>query len=253
MARPRRFLRWAALAALVPALIFWLRIPGQPPVDLAATRRRLPGPAPTCNSATTPRRATRSGSPCSGMPPTSRTPGPSRSRPTPGGAVGGDGDSDLPADRRPRDRAAPRLPCDLDRADPRRIVRLPRAPGRVRGLRPPRAGPAKPAGREQRFAVFGDCAQGTAEQRAVAYRAYRAGPDYVVIPGDIVYFQGRIDEYRQRYFPVYNADRAGPGRRRPADPLDPVPGGAGQSRHDQQRPGPGQGGAWRTSITGTSP
>jgi len=65
----------------------------------------------------------------------------------------------------------------------------------------------KGAGQRHRFVVFGDCAAGTAEQRAIAHRAYRLAPDFVAIPGDIVYSQGRINEYRQKYFPVYNSDK----------------------------------------------
>ena len=61
-----------------------------------------------------------------------------------------------------------------------------------------------------RFVVFGDCAAGTPEQRAIAYQAYRAKPDFVFIPGDIVYTRGLISEYRTKYFPVYNAAKASP-------------------------------------------
>ncbi len=61
-----------------------------------------------------------------------------------------------------------------------------------------------------RIAIFGDCAQGTPEQRAVAYQVYQAKPDFVFIPGDIVYTRGLISEYRANYFPVYNAANASP-------------------------------------------
>lgn len=61
-----------------------------------------------------------------------------------------------------------------------------------------------------RFVVFGDCGAGTPEQKEVAYRAYRARPDFVFITGDIVYSRGRISEYRDRFFPAYNADQAAP-------------------------------------------
>jgi acid phosphatase type 7 len=37
-----------------------------------------------------------------------------------------------------------------------------------------------------RFAVFGDCGAGTPSQRKVAYQAYLAKPNFIVIPGDIV-------------------------------------------------------------------
>ena len=61
-----------------------------------------------------------------------------------------------------------------------------------------------------RIAIFGDCAQGTPEQRAVAYQVYKAKPDFVFIPGDIVYTRGLISEYRTNYFPIYNAANASP-------------------------------------------
>jgi len=64
----------------------------------------------------------------------------------------------------------------------------------------------KSAGQDFRFAVFGDCAQDTLPQRAVAYQTYLAKPDFVLIPGDIVYARGQVSEYMVKYFPVYNAD-----------------------------------------------
>jgi acid phosphatase type 7 len=67
----------------------------------------------------------------------------------------------------------------------------------------------KPATEPQRFVVFGDCSADTAGQRAVAYQTFVAQPDYVFIPGDIVYSNGRISEYRAKYFPIYNSDDAG--------------------------------------------
>ncbi|MDQ2949855.1 MAG: metallophosphoesterase family protein, partial [Acidobacteriota bacterium] len=60
------------------------------------------------------------------------------------------------------------------------------------------------------FVAFGDCAAGTPEQRAVAYQAYLQHPDFLFITGDIVYSRGRIAEYRQKFFPVYNSDAASP-------------------------------------------
>jgi 3',5'-cyclic AMP phosphodiesterase CpdA len=64
--------------------------------------------------------------------------------------------------------------------------------------------------REQpyRFAVFGDCGAGGRGQAAVAYRVYQTQPNFAVIPGDMVYDRGRITEYRENFFPYYNADRA---------------------------------------------
>jgi acid phosphatase type 7 len=66
----------------------------------------------------------------------------------------------------------------------------------------------KSAAQTQRFVLFGDCAQDTPAQRAVAYQASRIDPDFLFIPGDIVYSSGRISEYRTKFFPVYNADHA---------------------------------------------
>lgn len=66
----------------------------------------------------------------------------------------------------------------------------------------------KPGGTPVRFVVFGDCAAGTMEQRAIAFQTHRAKPDFVAIAGDIVYSRGLISEYREKYFPIYNADSA---------------------------------------------
>jgi 3',5'-cyclic AMP phosphodiesterase CpdA len=66
------------------------------------------------------------------------------------------------------------------------------------------------AGQPYRFAVFGDCGAGTAEERAVAYQAYQARPDFLLIAGDIVYDRGRVREYREKFWPVYDADVASP-------------------------------------------
>jgi acid phosphatase type 7 len=67
-----------------------------------------------------------------------------------------------------------------------------------------------PKGADQpyRFVSFGDCGAGTAAQKAVAYHAYLARPDFLMITGDIVYSRGRISEYREKFWPVYNADVA---------------------------------------------
>lgn len=59
-----------------------------------------------------------------------------------------------------------------------------------------------------RFVVFGDCGDGSAAEKRIAYQTYALKPDYVVIPGDIIYGSGLISQYLPRYFPVYNADEA---------------------------------------------
>jgi hypothetical protein len=68
----------------------------------------------------------------------------------------------------------------------------------------------KSAAEPYRFVVFGDCGADTPEQRQIAYRTYQSKPDFVMIPGDIVYGKGLISEYREKYWPVYNADQASP-------------------------------------------
>jgi predicted phosphodiesterase len=68
----------------------------------------------------------------------------------------------------------------------------------------------KSAGQAYRFVAIGDIAQGTPAQRAIAERMFLEKPDFVMVTGDIVYGQGRASEYRDRYWPVYNADGASP-------------------------------------------
>lgn len=68
-----------------------------------------------------------------------------------------------------------------------------------------------PRGQSQpyRFAVFGDTGQDSPAQKTIAYELGKAKPDFVFVTGDIVYNRGRISEYRPKYFPIFNADRAG--------------------------------------------
>ena len=68
----------------------------------------------------------------------------------------------------------------------------------------------KSASQPYRFVAFGDCAAGTPEQKPIAYQAFLARPDFVMIPGDIVYERGRVKEYRDQFWPVYNADDPSP-------------------------------------------
>jgi acid phosphatase type 7 len=68
----------------------------------------------------------------------------------------------------------------------------------------------KPRGQKIRFVAFGDNSYGDVSDRATAYNAYRAMPDFVMNTGDNVYEGGRDDEYARYFFPVYNADEAGP-------------------------------------------
>ena len=110
----------------------------------------------------------------------------------------------------------------VDKIDPHRVYRATLdgpGPGEAFGYRVLLAGKPvfeaktrsrKPAGVPRRVLVFGDCAADTDAQRAIADRAYSLSPDLVVVPGDVVYSVGRIGEYRNHFFPVYNADTAGP-------------------------------------------
>lgn len=64
----------------------------------------------------------------------------------------------------------------------------------------------RPAGAPQRFVVFGDGGADTSAQYAVTRQVANARPDYVVLTGDLVYTRGRASEYRDHFFPIYNAD-----------------------------------------------
>jgi hypothetical protein len=57
-----------------------------------------------------------------------------------------------------------------------------------------------------RMVVFGDAAEGTPEQAAIAKAVMTVKPDAVFIAGDLVYPRGRAEEYRKVFFPVYNGD-----------------------------------------------
>jgi predicted phosphodiesterase len=68
----------------------------------------------------------------------------------------------------------------------------------------------QPRGRKIRFVAFGDNSHGAMSDHAVAYQAYRANPDFIMNTGDNVYEGGLDNEYSRYFFPVYNADVAGP-------------------------------------------
>ena len=57
-----------------------------------------------------------------------------------------------------------------------------------------------------KFAVFADCGADTSGQKQVAIETYKFKPDFVFIPGDIVYWSGLASEYHSKFFPIYNAD-----------------------------------------------
>jgi hypothetical protein len=66
----------------------------------------------------------------------------------------------------------------------------------------------KKRGEKVRFVSFGDNANGSEGERAVAYQAYQAHPDFIMNTGDNVYGKGLNSEYIKNFFPVYNADKA---------------------------------------------
>ena len=68
----------------------------------------------------------------------------------------------------------------------------------------------KPRGKKSRFVSFGDNSLGQISDRAIAYHSYKAAPDFVMNTGDNVYSEGLDNEYARYFFPVYNADLAGP-------------------------------------------
>jgi acid phosphatase type 7 len=65
-------------------------------------------------------------------------------------------------------------------------------------------------GQPQRVVVFGDSSKNSDGQRKVAYQTHLLEPDMVLITGDLVYFQGRVGEYRPKFFPIYAAQNASP-------------------------------------------
>ena len=113
-------------------------------------------------------------------------------------------------------------------------VRLVGTPGRViaEGYGTTR----KPRGSAVRFVAFGDNSYGEVGQRAIAYWAYRARPDFVMNTGDNVYESGLDDEYQRYFFPVYNADVASPGIGAPL--LRSVPFYTVIANHDVHAKGP---------------
>lgn len=68
----------------------------------------------------------------------------------------------------------------------------------------------KPRGTPTRFVAFGDNSYGDISDRAIAFHAYQARPDFVMNTGDNVYEGGLDNEYARYFFPVYNADLAAP-------------------------------------------
>lgn len=64
----------------------------------------------------------------------------------------------------------------------------------------------KSASQSYKFVVFGDCGQNNTPQKQVAKQVHKLQPDFIQITGDIVYSRGRISEYREKFYPIYNSD-----------------------------------------------
>ncbi|MBY0503041.1 MAG: metallophosphoesterase family protein [Bryobacteraceae bacterium] len=64
----------------------------------------------------------------------------------------------------------------------------------------------KTAAQRYQFAVFGDCGQNNTPQRQIAKQVQQRQPDFIQVTGDIVYSRGRISEYREKFYPIYNSE-----------------------------------------------
>ncbi|MBX9669634.1 MAG: metallophosphoesterase [Candidatus Obscuribacterales bacterium] len=73
----------------------------------------------------------------------------------------------------------------------------------------------KSAKQAYRFAVVGDIGAGSPGQTAVVNQMELQKPDFLVIPGDIVYNSGRVAEYLVRFFPILNSDTSAANRGAP--------------------------------------
>src|SRR5260221_3541025 len=58
-----------------------------------------------------------------------------------------------------------------------------------------------------RFVVNGDIGAATTDAKLLAKQSFLCHPDMVVIPGDIIYENGRVSEYDEKLWPIYNADQ----------------------------------------------
>jgi Icc-related predicted phosphoesterase len=58
-----------------------------------------------------------------------------------------------------------------------------------------------------RFVAIGDIGALTPDQKLLAVQIYKAKPDLVIVPGDIVYNTGLVSEYRTKFWNIYNSDK----------------------------------------------
>jgi predicted phosphodiesterase len=66
----------------------------------------------------------------------------------------------------------------------------------------------KSAAQPYSFVAIGDIGAEKPDQKKLANIAYNLAPDLVAVPGDIVYDNGLVSEYTQKFWPIYNADIA---------------------------------------------
>jgi hypothetical protein len=67
---------------------------------------------------------------------------------------------------------------------------------------------SKSSTQPQRFVVVGDIGAETVDQKKLALQMHLAKPDFIAVPGDIVYEYGLISEYKKKFWPIYNTDVA---------------------------------------------
>jgi len=58
------------------------------------------------------------------------------------------------------------------------------------------------------FIAIGDIGAEKPDQKKLAFIAHNYQPDFIAVPGDIVYNDGLISEYTKKFWPIYNADEA---------------------------------------------
>jgi predicted phosphodiesterase len=65
----------------------------------------------------------------------------------------------------------------------------------------------KAKNQDYNFVVIGDIGALTKNQKKLANIMYDLNPDFVAVPGDIVYNSGLIKDYTTKFWPIYNAEK----------------------------------------------
>lgn len=65
----------------------------------------------------------------------------------------------------------------------------------------------KATNQNYKFVVIGDIGALNKDQKKLANIMYELNPDFVAVPGDIVYNSGLIKDYTTKFWPIYNAAR----------------------------------------------